>query len=442
MRLTSTASSRRAVPFDRPLLLCGLLSSVVVIEPAPVDLLLVGLSTIWLVGQRLRIPALGAGLGLAYVAMSVISQLIGQANGYGLDARIVRDILIEGYLVLACVALFAKFSTDRNAIRSFFTGVVLGAVIVSSTFLVLRVVGRVPDIFFRDEFRSRVRGLFKDPNVLGPFLVMPILLLLVRNEIVKIPFAKVAAIPCTVLLMLTFSRGAYVAFAVALFVLGAAMFVRERITYSQAAIAVVGMTGVLGVAALLWGSASGPVTSDLIEASGLVNTDRLGLQAYDTERFATNFNAWAYVVDNPFGNGIQAFARQAGLNPHNLFLGKAVDAGLAAAILVVAVPTVAMGRALFARTDMPRFAAITSAALAGTMAVSTVIHSHHWRHLFFITAVAFAISARARMKGSDLDLRDPTEFTGDATNTSVGASLTHQQPLLTYRPNTNTSRGG
>ena len=373
----------------RTLFMVGVLSSVVVVEPAPVDLLLVGLSAIWMVRDRMRLPALAVALGSTYVSLSVFSQLIGNANDYAIDGRIIRDLAIEGYLVLTLITLMVKFAQDRNAMRSFFTGVTIGAVVVSTTFLLLEVVGQAPDLFYRDEFRSRVRGLFKDPNVLGPFLVMPILLLLVRNELVKLPMARLAATPCVLVLVLTYSRGAYVAFACSLVFLAAIILIREQITYAGAATAAGGLAVLFIAGWALWGVAGAPEIG--------FNTDRLALQSYDAGRFSLNYSARDWILQYPFGNGVQAFAREIGVNPHNLFLGKAVDAGILGGLIVVAVPIVAIARALVAKTDIPRFGAITAAALTGNMAVSMVIHSHHWRHLFFTVAAALAIGAHHKL---------------------------------------------
>ena len=116
----------------RTLFMVGVLSSVVVVEPAPVDLLLVGLSAIWMVRDRMRLPALAVALGSTYVSLSVFSQLIGNANDYAIDGRIIRDLAIEGYLVLTLITLMVKFAQDRNAMRSFFTGVTIGCLLYTS----------------------------------------------------------------------------------------------------------------------------------------------------------------------------------------------------------------------------------------------------------------------------------------------------------------------
>lgn len=383
--------------FARPLLfLTGISASVVVIEPAPVDLLLVGLTAWWVIHERLKLPITNVVLGMAYVSMSAISQVIGGIGGVEFDAAVVRDLGIETYLVATLICLAAVFHRSPDLLRSFTTGLVGGAVLVSSAFLVLNVVGRVPDVLYRDEHRVRVSGLFKDPNVLGPFLILPILLLVFRNEVVRIPFARLAAIPCLIVLGLTYSRGAYVAMVAALGVTLLFILLRERITYSGA---VVGALTVLVVgisATFLWSTAGLPVAE--------VDTNRLSYQSYDDDRFSTLAVAFDYIVQHPLGNGVRAFAAEHGSNPHNLFLGKATDSGIAAGLIAVLVPLFAAARILLAPSaKAPRFSLLVGSALIGNLVVSGVIYAHHWRHLFFLVAMASALSGQAQTSPDSQD---------------------------------------
>ena len=370
----------------RPLLFfTGVAASVVVIEPAPIDLLLVGLVGWWLIYERISLPIGHIALGMAYVGMSAISQVIGGIDGVEFDAAVVRDLAIELYLVATLVCLTATFRRFPERIRPFVTGIVVGAVVVSTIFLILNVLGRVPDVMYRDEHRVRVSGLFKDPNVLGPFLILPILLLLFRNEIVRIPFARLAALPCLVVLSLTYSRGAYVAMFVALGVAVFAIAMRERITYSKAAFGVLSLLAILTAGAFVWSTAGLPTVE--------VETGRLSYQSYDDDRFSTLATAFDYIVQHPLGNGVRSFANEHGSNPHNLFLGKATDSGIAAGLIVVLVPLLASVRVLFApQGHLTRFSLMIGAALVGNMVVSGVIYAHHWRHLFFLVAIALAIT--------------------------------------------------
>lgn len=377
----------------------GVFASVVVLEPAPIDLLLVGVTGWWFVRERLEVSTNHMILAMAYLAMSAVSQSIGGINGVEFDAAVIRDLGIETYLVVTVVGLTAIFRRSPHLIRSFVTGIVLGAVAVSTLFLALKAIGRVPDLMYRDEHRLRVSGLFKDPNVLGPFLVFPILLLAFRNEVVRIPFGRVAALPCLAMLTLTYSRGAYIALLAALAVTVLFVALRESITYANAALGVTALFGALLGIAFLWSSAALPAVE--------VNTSRLSYQSYDDDRFSTLSSAINYMVSHPLGNGVLEFTKEHGSNPHNLFLGKATDSGIAAGLIVVLVPVFAAYRAIFAApTTKSRFSLLVGAALIGNLTVSSVIYSHHWRHFFFLVAIATAITSATTSRDQEIDLTD------------------------------------
>ena len=402
------------------LLIAGIAASVVVVEPAPIDLLLIGLAAWWLIYERLKLPLSYVVLGLVYVGASVVSQVIAGVNGVPFDTAVVRDLGIETYLVATVILLAAIFRKYPERMSAFVNGLVLGAVLVSSLFVALKLVGRVPDIMFRDEHRVRVRGLFKDPNVLGPFLIFPILLLLFRNEVVRFPFARLAAIPCMLVLVLTYSRGAYVGFFAAIGLLILLVGLRERISYANAAIAMSALAAAVAVGAITWSTAGLPGVE--------IETARLSYQSYDDDRFSTLFTAFDYVVEHPLGNGVRSFAADHGSNPHNLLLGKATDAGILAGLIVVIVPLFAAARVLQKSTSRhSRFSLIVGAALVGNMVVSSVVYSHHWRHMFFLVALAFALTQSSESRRSTSDEGPHIDLTTEALATRRRAEMIGQR---------------
>jgi len=134
-----------------------------------------------------------------------------------------------------------------------------------------------------------------------------------------------------------------------------------------------------------------------------LDTDRLAIQDYDSTRFSHLGLSVRYLIEHPFGNGLRSFAATHGNNPHNLFLGKASDAGILAGLLITAVPTKAL---LSLRRNLRnRVEILVMAALVGNLVISTIIYAHHWRHLFFLTAIAFALASRP---SETIDLTKPS----------------------------------
>ena len=108
------------------LLIAGIAASVVVVEPAPIDLLLIGLAAWWLIYERLKLPLSHVVLGLVYVGASVVSQVIAGVNGVPFDTAVVRDLGIETYLVATVILLAAIFRKYPERMSAFVNGLVLG----------------------------------------------------------------------------------------------------------------------------------------------------------------------------------------------------------------------------------------------------------------------------------------------------------------------------
>ena len=94
-------------------------------------------------------------------------------------------------------------------------------------------------------------------------------------------------------------------------------------------------------------------------------------------------------LESPGGIGPGAFAERFGNNPHNLFLGKATDAGLIAAVAILAFVLVGLVRAFrLLRMGSP-VGMVLTAVLLGHLVASQFVYSHHWRHYLLLTAVAY-----------------------------------------------------
>lgn len=389
-------TSKEPLAGTRVLWVAGFLLSFVAVEPAPVDLVLVVASALWIVYERMQIPATGLVLGSIYLACSVFSQILAGLNGVTADAAVIRDLIIESYLVLAAVVLYARFSSSPASLAAFVRGLVAGAVLTSTLIVLLHYGTEMPQFLYRDDFRVRISGFFKDPNVLGPFLILPILLLTFRNEIVTWRIRRLAAFPCVALLALTYSRGAYVGLLVAVTLVMVVITFREKVS-AEALLAAVSLLVFGGGLAIAFWSKGLPGVD--------LNTSRLGVQVHDVSRFTTLSDSIDYALRHPFGNGLRSFGDAFGSNPHNLFLGKAADAGLIAAGLSVLVPA----RAAYVLRRMEgaaeRMKLLVAAALVGNLIVSSVIYSHHWRHLYFLIATAFALAAMTADPAPTIDLR-------------------------------------
>lgn len=134
-----------------------------------------------------------------------------------------------------------------------------------------------------------------------------------------------------------------------------------------------------------------------LQVSGVDNRILAGIeprsryQSYDTRRFDVLGESVKEGLASPMGLGAGEFRQKYGISAHDLFLGKAVDAGTIPAVMMVLFVVLAAYRLFKAcrkSGDQLSFALLI--ALAAQMATSTTIYSHHWRHLWVIVVLGLA----------------------------------------------------
>jgi hypothetical protein len=151
----------------------------VMIEPAPTDLLFIlalgAFALSPLRSQRLFGAVAILGI-LLYVWFTFLSLLFVQSA----FMTSFRAVGIEMYLLLlfAMTAYFTRHEGDR-AFRAILIALAIGGVI-AAMIGILAWLGLLPNrvIFFRDEYMARIKSTFKDPNVLGPYLIPSVMLMI------------------------------------------------------------------------------------------------------------------------------------------------------------------------------------------------------------------------------------------------------------------------
>jgi hypothetical protein len=382
-------------------------SSIAFIEPSPHDLLmvvlfaicvaarvpfdrkiapLVLLLTLWLVGAFFAlIPVIDQRQAVQYVATSV-------------------------YLALAAI-IFACLYCDGNLVRLL---ILRRAYIIAA--LIATAAGYIgffhllpgSDIFLAND---RVSATFKDPNVYAPFLVFPLLLLLVGMMTER---ARLSGLVVAMILLgglfLSFSRGAWVHFAISaavavmlLFVAAPDPRVRGRIMLFTVG-ALVAMT-LLFIALLSISS----VHDLFIERAKAI-------QPYDVGpggRFWEQKIALGVILDHPNGMGPFEFNRIYGTQQHDVYMqGFLVYGWLGgAAYLTIVAVTLAVGLgAAVVRSPWQGYLIAAYATFVGEAFEGFIVDTDHWRHFFLILGVIWGLTAasinlrRARLR--DIDIAD------------------------------------
>jgi O-antigen ligase len=384
--------------YDLVVALGFLLLGIARIEPSPSDALFAIAIAVAIAGGRFdlrRVP----GAILALLAVLLALNLLSASNAIDLGEGM-RFMLITAYLIAFAVWLATYLCTEarmRLAIRAY----VVGAAICSGA-AVLALLVAFPDHAHLVRDGARAEGLFKDPNVFGPFLVPAALILLfevLQPRLLRMRRATTVVLLVVVSLgaVLSYSRAAWLNLAVALVVMVAALALRPGS----------GRTATAALALLL---ASIAVAGTVIVASGSTGflRERARPQAYDAERFQAQRIGVGLAERHVLGIGPGQVEVEGPVSTHSIYvrvlaeqgvIGLAVLAGVLGGTLLLA-----FGNLLAGRSSLGVDAAVLLAAWCGLLANSAFVDTLHWRHLWIVAALIW-VGAAARRHGQ---LRSPS----------------------------------
>jgi O-Antigen ligase len=369
--------------FDAAIALGVLLLAVVRIEPAPPDLVFAVALTVAVVTARFslrRVPLGVTALVSVFLALNLLAML------EVVDAqRAVQFFGITLYLGVLGLWLASYVSSVSRA--RLVVGAYIAAAAASALLAVLALFVAFPgsELLVRG---PRAQGLFKDPNVFGPFLVPPALILLEEIAAPRLfrlrPAVKVALLSLLATgIVFSFSRAAWLNFAVGSFVLLTILALRRG--GGRRALAV--LAGVVAAVAVLFSVVA--VTSSLSFLQ-----ERARFQTYDTQRFGAQLSGVDLALQYPLGIGPGQFERVSTLSAHSTYVRALTEEGVVGLAVVLALLLLTFGFALrnaLLGLDTYR---IGSAALLGAwcglLANSIFVDTLHWRHLWVVAALIWA----------------------------------------------------
>jgi hypothetical protein len=241
---------------------------------------------------------------------------------------------------------------------------------------------------------DRVSATFKDPNVYGPFLVYPLLLLiigLITNGIRLTGLLMVVALLGG--LLLSFSRGAWMHFLLSAVVAVGLLFavtpeprMRNRIIIFAIGAA---LAAVLLVVAL---TSIDSVRDMLLERAKAI-------QPYDVGpggRFWYQQLAIGQILDHPNGLGPFEFNRIFGGQQHDVYMqGFLVYGWLGgAAYFTLVLVTLAIGiRSVLVATPWQYYLIAAYGAFVGEAGEGFIVDTDHWRHFFLLLGLIWGLTA-------------------------------------------------
>lgn len=368
-----------------------LASSIAFIEPSPHDALMGILALACLIaGVRFE-----RHVALLFMLLLVwnVAGLISLLNVAGVE-QTAQYAGTSIYLAVAAVLFASLFA--HNTMPRIVT--VRAAYVLTATLISLAGIAGYFNLFpnAHDLFATydRALGGFKDPNVFGPFLIWPALVVIERMLARRIHLTDVMIVGILLLaLLLSFSRGAWFHFAVSCVVMMMIAFVtadtnRERLRI--VAMSVIAVAAVVGFIVLALS----------FDSIGAMFKERAQLiQSYDVGsggRFLLQELALKELLNYPLGMGPFEFSRVYGLQQHNVYLQAFLVYGWAGGIAYLTLLAATLWTALrtmFVHTPWQPYLICAFATFVGEILEGLVIDTDHWRHFFLLLGMIWGLAA-------------------------------------------------
>lgn len=377
--------------------LVGACGAIVFIEPSPYEIATLLATVIFF----------ATGLRLRLALMPLVALLVLLNVGYTISAiplfeqpEVVSWIATSWYMAVT-VVFFAMVVSEDTAARldMLRRGLVVGAMLASLAAIAgyFHLVPGGDDLL---TLYGRARGTFKDPNVLGAFLILPALFALqsvVSDKFLK-AFRNVIAFGIMSLaILLAFSRAAWGGLVLTSAFMLALMVLTSRTNAQRSRIIVMAIVAAVLGLALLAVLLSFDSIAEMFKQRASFD------QSYDEGRFGRfgrHILGAEMALDLPFGIGPLQFHRFFPEDTHNSYLNAFMSGGWLSGVCYPALvfTTVIMGfRHIFVRVPWQRAYLAIFAAFVGTVGESFVIDTDHWRHFWMMLGAMWGMIAAAQV---------------------------------------------
>ena len=368
-------------------------SSFVLIEPSPYDFLMVliiGCAFIFFLVRFPQVVFLPLIIMLLFLIFQLISLLFAKEVNGSLSYLAITIYLMISWLVIVGVGQVLKTSLLVVIMNSYMvSGVVAASVGILAYF------GFIP---FSDSLLmfGRAKAFFKDPNVFGPFLIVPALYAFSLFEKESSSKYKKIAYSLIFLLLLTaifvcFSRAAWGNLVISFFIYF--LFTKRELLQRRLKTSI--SLSILSIPVLVW-LAQSPFVKVLFQS-------RLSLQRYDASRFSTQKEAFLMGLKNPLGIGPGQSEYTFQIAPHSLYARIITENGLISIVLFIFLLCISIYRAFQTYKqsygDSALYFLIICASLIGLAFNSLFIDTLHWRHFWLILALSWCAPLERRDDG-------------------------------------------
>src|SRR6202051_3900736 len=393
----SVTSAPRVIALQRALVwLVGASGAIVFIEPSPYELMtFVATVSFFATGLRLR---------LVFMPLLLLLFLLNVGYTIGavpfLDKSEVAAWIATSWYMAFTVIFFAMVVSEDTAARldMLRRGLIVGALIAAIAGIAgyLNLVPGGHDLLTLYE---RARGTFKDPNVLGAFLILPSLFAL--QSVVSDPFGKsfrstIALGFMALAILLAFSRAAWGGLAITSAFILALMVLTSQSRAQRSRIIVMSVVAVVIVVMLIAVALSFDQIGEMFRQRASFD------QSYDEGRFGRfgrHILGADMALDLPFGIGPLQFHNFFPEDTHNSYLNAFMSGGWISGVCYPALVfiTVIMGfRHVFVSVPWQRTYLAIFAAFLGTVGESFIVDTDHWRHFWMMLGAMWGMFAAAQ----------------------------------------------
>lgn len=395
--LPATATPPGIAAIQRALMWAvGAGGAIVFIEPSPYELMTLA-SVVFFFATGLRMRPVFIPLLILLFLLNIGYTI---CSAYLMDKKEILNWILTSWYMAITALFFAMVLSEDTAERLEYLrrGLIFGALIASLAGIAgyFRLVpGAGYDLF---TLYSRARGTFKDPNVLGAYLILPAMFLLqgvVTQSFKRAFWSAVGLGIVSLAVLLAFSRaswGQLVACSAFTLIL---MYLTTPVQAQRRRIVMVAIAAAVFAALLLM------VLLSFDSISGLFKERASFNQSYDGGRFGRfgrHVLGFQMALELPLGIGPLQFTKFFPEDTHNSFLNAFMSGGWIAGICFPALVfiTVIMGfKLVFVRVPWQRAYLAIFSAFLGTVVEAFIIDVDHWRHFWMMLGMMWAMIAAA-----------------------------------------------
>jgi hypothetical protein len=394
---SSVTAAPRILALQRALVwLVGVTSAIVFVEPSPYELVTLAAAVIFF--------ATGLRLRLVFMPLLLLLFLVNVGYSIGaipfMDKPEVANWIGTSWYMAATVMFFAMVVSEDTAARLdmlrrglIVSGLIAGIAGIAGYFHL------VPGGHDLLTLYERARGTFKDPNVLGAFLILPALFALqsvVSDDLRKSFRSTIALGVMALAILLAFSRAAWGGLAITSAFMLALMVMTSQSRAQRSRIIVMSVVAIIVLAMLIAVLLSFDTISEMFKQRASFD------QSYDEGRFGRfgrHILGADMALDLPLGIGPLQFHKYFPEDTHNSYLNAFMSGGWISGICYPALVfvTVIMGfRHVFVRVPWQRVYLAIFAAFLGTVGEGFIIDSDHWRHFWMMLGAMWGMFAAAQ----------------------------------------------